>query len=71
MGLQDFVRASASLFDPEFTPALGTDLAIDQRAGVWLLKLRTVAALLIAFWRALLFDRLLSHVDRSFGDEAK
>ena len=47
---------SASLFDPEFTPALRTDLAVDQRAGVWLLEERAVAALLIALWCVLIFD---------------
>jgi hypothetical protein len=37
-------RRSACLFDPEFTPALRTDLAIDERAAVWLLEQRAVAA---------------------------
>src|SRR5215470_7145541 len=53
---------SACLFDPEFTPALRTDLAIDQRAGVRLLEERAVAALLIALGCVLIFDRLLSHL---------
>jgi hypothetical protein len=30
--------ASAGFFDPEFAPALGADLAIDQRAGIRLLE---------------------------------
>jgi hypothetical protein len=56
---------SASLFDPEFTPARRTDFAVDQRAGVRLLEQRAVAALLIAFWCVLIFDRLLSHLGGS------
>src|SRR6516225_6532798 len=57
--------ALTCLFDPEFTPALRTDLAVDQRAGVWLLEERAVAALLIALWCVLIFDRLLSHLGGS------
>ena len=41
---------SACLFDPEFTPALRTDLAVDERAGVRLLEQRAVTALLISLW---------------------
>ncbi len=41
---------SALFFDPEFTPALRTDFAVDKRAGIWLLEQRAVAALLIALW---------------------
>jgi hypothetical protein len=37
-------------FDPELTPGLRTDLAIHERAGVWRLKKRTVAAFLVALW---------------------
>ena len=61
----------AWLFGPEFTPALRTDLAIDERAGVRFLEQRAVAALLIALWGVLIFDRLLSHLGGSLGDEAK
>src|SRR6516165_9094913 len=57
---------SACLFDPEFTPALRTDLAVDERAGVRLLEERAIAALLIALWCVLIFDRLLSHLGGSF-----
>jgi hypothetical protein len=57
---------SACLFDPEFTPAFRTDLAIDECAGVWLLKQRAVAALLIALWCVLILNRLLSHLGSSF-----
>src|SRR6516164_5917313 len=56
---------SACLFDPEFTPALRTDLAVDERAGVRLLEERAIAALLIALWCVLIFDRLLSHLGGS------
>jgi len=34
----DVRAASAGLFDPEFAPALWTDIAVDQRAGIRLLK---------------------------------
>src|SRR6516225_11787544 len=61
MCLQDFPRL-ACLFDPEFTPPLRTDLTIDERAGVRLLEERAIAALLIALWCVLIFDRLLSHL---------
>ena len=40
----------ACLFDPEFTPAFRTDLAVDERAGVRLLEERAIAALLIVLW---------------------
>jgi len=62
---------SASLFDPEFTPARRTDFTVDQRARVWLLEQRAVAALLIALWCVLIFDRLLSHLGGSLCDETK
>ena len=61
----------ACLFDPEFTPALGTDLAIDERAGIRLLEEGAVATLLITLWCVLIFDGLLSHLSGSLGDEAK
>ena len=56
---------SARFFDPEFTPALRTDLAVDQRAGVRLLEERAIAALLIALWRVLIFGDLRSHLGGS------
>ena len=56
---------SACLFDPEFTPALGTDLAIDERAGIRLLEEGAVATLLITLWCVLIFDGLLSHLSGS------
>ena len=62
---------SALLLDPEFTPALRTDVAVDDRAGVRLLEERAIAALLIVLWCVLIFDRLLSHLGGSLGDEAK
>ena len=34
----------ACLFDPEFTPAFWTDVAVNERAAVWLLEQRAVAA---------------------------
>ena len=64
LGLQDF--RSTCLFDPEFTPPLRTDLAVDERAGVRLLEERAIAALLIALWCVLIFHRLLSHLGGSF-----
>ena len=56
----------ACLFDPEFTPPLRIDLAVDERAGVRLLEERAIAAFLIALWCVLIFDRLLSHLGGSF-----
>ena len=64
-------RRLTCLFNPEFTPAFRTDLALDERAGVRLLEQRAIAALLIALWCVLIFDRLLSHLGGSLGDEAK
>ena len=57
---------SASLFDPEFTPARRTDFTVNECAGVRLLKQRAVAAPLIALWCVLIFGRLLSHLSGSF-----
>src|SRR6516165_6410057 len=62
---------SACLFGPEFTPALRTDLAVDDRAGVRLLEERAIAALLIVLWCVLIVDRFLAHFCGSFCDEAK
>ena len=64
-------RRSACLFDPEFTPAFRTDLAVDKRARARLLEERAIAALLIALWCVPIFDRLLSHLGGSLGDEPK
>jgi len=69
-GLQD-VAPSACLFGPEFTPALRTDVAVDDRAGVRLLEERAIAALLIVLWCVLIVDRFLAHFCGSFCDEAK
>ena len=64
-------RRSAWLFGPEFTPALRTDLAVDDRAGVRLLEERAIAAILIVLWCVLIVDRFLAHFCGSFCDEAK
>ena len=66
-----FCRRLAGLFDPELAPTLWAYLAVDQRAGIRLLEQRAIAALLIALWCVLIFDRLLSHLGGSLGDEAK
>lgn len=52
------------LFDPEFAPALGTDFAVDQRAGARLLEQGAVAALLIIFRRILVSHGFLIHLCR-------
>jgi hypothetical protein len=38
LGTMTSGQASASLFDPEFAPALRADIAVDQRASIRLLE---------------------------------